>query len=298
MDFFELKAFLTLTKKLHFGKAADEVHLSSSALSRLISRLEDECGTNLFDRNSRDVKLTANGEKFVAFARKTLEDQQDILAYFTKDKDSVSGTLHVYASVTACYTIMQPFIKKLSLAYPAVQLSVETGDPAGAVAAVREGRADLAVAAFSESNSEFFEFTCLKNSPLVFAASISSDYTKIYGSPQDIISEVPLILPKAGLARERFDEWTKSRNVKPKIVAEAEGNEAVMALAALGLGIALVPEIVLENGPYREGFISHSAGNILGYYEIGFIRKKHPSGSENARRIRKAVEEILLQIKQ
>jgi len=77
------------------------------------------------------------------------------------------------------------------------------------------------------------------------------------------------------------------------IAAEAEGNEAVMALAALGLGIGLVPQIVLENGPYKEGFICHSAGNALGYYDIGFIQKTQITGPESLKRIRLAVTDIL-----
>jgi len=53
------------------------------------------------------------------------------------------------------------------------------------------------------------------------------------------------------------------------------------------------PHIVLTNGPYNTGFTCLSAGNALGYYEVGFIQKKEISGSESVKRIRKAVNEIL-----
>ena len=278
MDFFELKAFVSVAKNLHFARAANEINLSPSALSRLISRLEEETGAELFDRRSKDIFLTEKGRKFLGFASKCVEEKENLVNEFSQIKDSVCGTLHVYASVTACYTIMPPFIKKLSAKYPAVHLSVETGDPAGAVSAVREGRAELAVAAIPDER---------------FAAALNGPYVDVQGSPQDIVSTVPLILPKAGLARKRFDSWIKSRNVHPEVAAETEGNEAVMALAALGLGIGLVPKIVLENGPYKEGFVSHNAGNALGFYDIGFIQKAKITGSESARKIRIAVNEIL-----
>lgn len=293
MDFFELKAFISVARNLHFARAASEINLSPSALSRLVSRLEDETGCELFDRRSRDVFLTEKGQRFLSFASKCVEEKQNLEAEFSQQKDILSGTLHVYASVTACYTIMPPFIKKLSAKYPALHLSIETGDPAGAVGAVREDRADLAVAAIPDEKSSFFDCISVCASPLVFAASLSGPYVDVQGSPQDIVSNVPLILPKAGLARKRFDSWIESRNVHPVVAAETEGNEAVMALAALGLGIGLVPKIVLENGPYREGFVSHNAGNALGFYDIGFIQKAKITGSESARKIRAAVNEIL-----
>ena len=293
MDFFELQAFLKLSQTLHFTKAAQEVNLSPSALSRLIARLEEEAGVTLFERDNRDVSLTENGKKFAEFARHSLEERANLLSNLKQDENEVAGILHIYASVTACYTIMPPFIRQLSEKYPKIQLSIETGDPAGAMDAVKEGRAELAVAAIPSTNIDAFDCISVRTSPLVFAASSNGPYVEVNGSPQDIVSSVPLILPKAGLARQRFDSWTKSRNVKPVIAAETEGNEAVMALAALGLGIGLVPRIVLENGPYKEGFICHSAGNALGYYDIGFIQKTVINGSESTRKIRLAATDIL-----
>ena len=288
MDFVELDAFLHLSKTLHFARTAEEVHLSPSALSRLITRLEEETGAILFERDNREVHLTDEGKLFADFAQHCLESKEQILHQLSDDTEEVSGTLHVYASVTACYTIMPPFIKKLKAKYPRIQLSIETGDPAQAAQAVREGRAALAVAALPDTASDFFDCISVRKSPLVFAAATPGPYVEVSGSPQDIVSSVPLILPRTGLARSRFDSWIKSRNVTPQVTAETEGNEAVMALAALGLGIGLVPKIVLDYGPYREGFICHSAGNALGYYDIGFIQQKQiPYTKDDRRKISK-----------
>ena len=297
MDFFELNAFLNLSQTLHFAHTAEKVNLSPSALSRLISRLEDETGTILLERNNREVRLTTQGADFARFAKKCLDEQEDVLNSFKSSGDEVSGTLHVYASVTACYSIMPPFLKSLSEKYPRIHLEIETGDPAGAVNAVKEGRAELAVAAIPESGLSGFETLPVRRTPLVFAASIGGAYESVSGSPQDIVSSVPLILPKTGLARERFDTWIESRNVKPVIAAETEGNEAIMALVQLGIGIGLIPHIVLTNGPYNKGFACLDAGNALGYYEVGFIQKKEISGSESLKKIRNAANLILNEMK-
>ncbi|MBQ9626383.1 MAG: LysR family transcriptional regulator [Treponema sp.] len=239
------------------------------------------------------VSLTERGKKFLAFAREAVTKRRGLLEEFSKGSDLLSGDLKVYASVTACYTILPPFIKALSQKYPAVRLSVQTGGEAGAFNAVKEGRVLLAVAAIPEEGNAAIESTSVIKTPLIYAASADGPWTKLDGSPQDIVSSAPLVLPKTGLARKRFDKWTKSRNVKPKIAAETEGNEALLAIAQLGLGIALVPRIVLENGPYKGKFVIHEAGNALGYYDVGFIRKKEISGTQNERKLRSAVDEIL-----
>ncbi|MDE5899589.1 MAG: LysR family transcriptional regulator [Treponemataceae bacterium] len=293
MNFYELKAFAALSEQLHFAKAAAQLNMSPSALSRIISRLEEETGRELVNRSSRQVSLTDDGATFAEFAGTILEERMELDARFSGNQDTIAGTLRVYASVTACYTILPLFIRQLAAKYPAVQLSVETGDPAGAIPAVREGRAALAVAAIPEDGLSYLETIRIKKTPLIYAAAHSGPYREIGGSPQDIISSVPLILPKTGPARRRFDRWTKSRNVRPSIIAETEGNEAILALASLGLGIGLVPQIVLESGPYTNGFVVHPAGNTMGWYDIGFIRRAEIYGTRASRRIQQAVSDIL-----
>ena len=293
MNFYELEAFLSLAETLHFGKTASKINASPSALSRIISRLEEEMQANLVDRSNHQVLLTAEGMEFVKFAQEVLQRKKQLEEKISGSKNEIKGTLHVYASVTACYTILPDFITKFTAAYPEIQLSVETGDPAGAISAVKEGRAGLAVGAIPESGLVSMETVRVVRTPLVYAAAKDGPFTIVEGSPQDIISSVPLVLPKTGLARSRFDKWTKSRNVQPIIAAETEGNEAILALVQLGLGIGLVPQIVLENGPYKGEFISHKAGTTLGYYDVGFIRRSEISGTNSNRRIQEAVERVL-----
>lgn len=293
MNFYELHAFVTLAEKLHFGKAAAIENVSPSALSRMISRLEEDMGTVLVDRNNRMVELTTEGKLFYKFAKEFLDKEQDLKTQISGKSDKINGILQVYASVTACYTILPDFIKKLSVQYPDIQLSIETGDPAGAIAAIKENRAMLAVAAIPENGLSQMDTVSVIKTPLVYAASKNGPYTQLKGSPQDILSSVPLILPKTGLARTRFDKWIKSRNVKPLIAAETEGNEAILALAELGLGIGLVPQIVIENGPYKGEFVSHEAGKALGYYDVGFIMKQDFSGTVSGEKIFRAVKNVL-----
>lgn len=293
MDLYEMKAFITLSEILHFGKAASVLNMSNSALSRIVLRLEEELDSTLVDRSSRQVRLTETGLEFAEFARETLEKESELKRKIHGENETVSGVLKVFASVTACYMILPEFIKKLSEKYPKIQLSIETGDPAGAIQSVREGRAALAVAAIPEDGLSYLETISCKKTPLVYAAAIDGPYTELNGSPQDILSSVPLVLPKTGLARQRFDKWTKSRNVHPVIAAETEGNEAILAIVQLGLGIGLVPQIVLESTPYKNSFVVHAAGNTMGYYNVGFIRRSEIYGTQSSRKIQAAVSDVL-----
>lgn len=296
MNFYEIQAFVLLSQELHFGKAAEKLNLSPSALSRVITRLEEEMNVTLFDRNNRSVFLTEAGRVFLDYAKDFIQKKNELSQKFSEDANEVTGILRVYASVTACYTILPEFIKRLNEKYPKIQLSIETGDPAVAISAVRENKAGVAVAALPEKGLVGMQTFSILKTPLVYAAGKNSPFINLEGSPQDILSSVPLVLPKTGLARTRFDKWIKSRNVKPIIAAETEGNEAILAIAQLGIGIGLVPQLVLENGPYRGEFVQHSLRNILGFYDVGFILKDDISGTGANKRIHEAVINILHQM--
>jgi len=314
MDFHELEAFLVLADNLHFARAASQIHLSPSALSRLLVRLEEELGVSLFERDTRQVSLTSEGESFLSFARESIHRREDLLLKLGERDDNIRGILRVYASVTACYSILPPFVEALAIEHPGLRLSVETGDPADAADAIRESRAELALDAIPPKGFRDLECHSVRTTPLVFVASRSGAYgnLKLAVEPSAIqqqtssvtsstqaealeisLQSIPVVLPKSGLARDRFDRWVRIHDVKPIIAAETAGNEAVLALARLGLGLGLVPRLVLENSPFAEGLILYDAGPEFGDYDIGFIQKSAVSGTDAARKLRTEITRII-----
>ncbi|RRR75861.1 LysR family transcriptional regulator [Streptomyces sp. RP5T] len=79
-----LRAFLVVAEELHFTRAAARLYIAQQALSRDVRRLERELGTELFVRTTRQVTLTADGERLVPYARRALDAQDDLLAAFTQ----------------------------------------------------------------------------------------------------------------------------------------------------------------------------------------------------------------------
>ena len=286
MDFHELHAFVTLARHLHFARAAEAVNTSPSALSRIVSRLEEETGARLFERDTRRVALTPAGRTFLGFAEEALH-RQDLLRQNLDSLDGrLRGTLRVYASVTACYTILPPLVEALGHEHPELKLSVETGDPADAEAVLREGRVDLALAALPEGGFTGMDCFSVRKTPLVFVSARGL-------VPRDgpHWATVGLILPRRGLARERFDRWARLSDLKVHVAAETAGNEAILALARLGLGLGLVPQIVLDNSPFAEGLEVWNPESGLGDYEIGFVLPPWKPGAD--RGLRTAVQELL-----
>jgi DNA-binding transcriptional LysR family regulator len=77
-----LRAFLAVAEELHFTRAATRLYVAQQALSRDVRRLERELGAELFVRTTRQVTLTADGERLLPYARRALEAQDELLAAF------------------------------------------------------------------------------------------------------------------------------------------------------------------------------------------------------------------------
>ena len=101
MDLAQLRAFVAVAEELHFGRAAERLHVVPSAVSQHVSRLERELGGRLFDRSSRRVELTAAGRTLLGEARHVLDAVQQ-----ARDETSLAirasrGALSLAAPVSA-----------------------------------------------------------------------------------------------------------------------------------------------------------------------------------------------------
>lgn len=256
MDTRSLRAFLALAGTLHFGRAAESCNLSASALSRLIQRLEHQLGCRLFERNNRSVRLTQQGQVLQAQAQELADRLERLESQLSDRSRPLAGKLSIYCSVTASYSVLADLLPAYRRRYPGVELALHTGDEASAIRRVQQGRDDAVVAARPDRLPAGLRFLELVTTPLVFISPAGAD-ERLQPGPSSLAlrrawSEVPMIVPEGGLARERVDRWFASCRVKPRVHAQVSGNEAIAAMVALGFGVGVVPLLVLRASPLRE----------------------------------------------
>jgi LysR family positive regulator for ilvC len=265
MDIRELEIFLVLADQLHFGRASQMCNLSPSALTRTIQRLEEQVEQPLLIRDNRSVRLSAVGEQFRHYARESVQHWHSFKQQVREDQ-SIAGSLSIYASLTAVYDILPSILEEYRSRYPHVQLELRTGAAEQALEQIRTGEIDLAVAALpmeSKGKRSQLEILPLMTTPLIFIAPVhvdplndprchagGKDNSTVVDGDLDL-SVAQLVLPQHGLSRERIDSWLKQNRVRANISSEVSGNEALIALIAMGGGIGVVPRLVWERSPFR-----------------------------------------------
>lgn len=277
MNIRSLKHFLALADDLHFGRASNACNISTSALSRNIRQLEDDLGVLLFNRDNRTVVLTAEGQKFQQYARETITEWNAIRNDLVSNDDQLHGQVSMYCSVTASYSILFDLLNRFRQTHPGIEIKLHTGDPEHAIARIIAGEEDITIAAHPPTLPRGLAFKPIIVSPLLFIASTEQSDPNVPlttpSSPEEWAT-VPMILSEGGIARNRIDTWFRKMDVNPRIYAQVAGNEAIVSMVSLGLGIGVVPKIVLDNSPLVDRIKILDVQPELEPYDVGLFTLK------------------------
>lgn len=238
----DLEAFIALAQTQHFTRAAERCHLSQSAFSQKIARIEAGAGVRLFERSTRHVVLTPEGEAFAGEVRRIA---QDLTAAYSNLRDLArlrAGSVAVAALPSVAAAWMPQVIARYRADHPAVRIALFDTLASGALALLREGKADLAITAGGELRefdtevlrSERYFLVCRPGHPLAGKRRLA--LAQLEGQPM-------VHLARNSSVRQHLDTL-------PSLQVEAGGLEVehlatLAALVAQDLGVAVVPELTL-----------------------------------------------------
>lgn len=280
MDHESLRIFLSLSRSLHFGRTSKQVHKSPSAVSRTIQRLEEQLGQPLFERDNRRVKLTPQGQAFQRYASDALASWDALREALTTRSESLRGVVSVFASVTACQSFLPPLLSRFREAYPAVQLKLETGYAVDALEMLQSGAVDVTIAALPTRVPRHLVSRVVAVTPLVFVAPTAPCEVSRKVDKRSIDwSDVPLVLPAQGLAREALDRWFRARHLKPCVYSEVMGNEALLALVSTGCGVGVVPKLVMDKSPLSGDVRKLDVEPRVGEFQVGVCTERRSLAS-------------------
>lgn len=278
MDTRSLELFLHLSQSLHFGRSSEAMHLSPSALSRQIRQLEERVGCTLFERDNRSVRLTGAGKKLQGYAREALQSWDNFRTQLASDNSELNGSISIYCSVTASYSLLYEILQRFRLAHPKVEIKLHTGDPAQAIPRTLAGDEDLSIAARPNKLPKPLAFHSMKDSPLLCIGPAKPAFNE--PKTDSDWGNTPLILPESGLTRERIDSWFSRKEFSSNIYAQVSGHEAIVSMVALGFGLGVVPKIVLDNSPLASQVRILEQQLPLGAYDVGVCCKQQRLGKD------------------
>jgi len=138
-----LRYFITLAQELHFGRAAQRLAISQPPLSVAIKQLEEQLGTQLFERSSKAVRLTPAGEHLLPRAQQLLDQSQQLLSEVRGVANGQVGQLRVGFVASSIYRGLPQALLEMQAKLPQVQLEITELNTSEQVTAVSSGRLDV-----------------------------------------------------------------------------------------------------------------------------------------------------------
>ena len=265
------RAFTEIGEGKSFTEASEILGVSQSGISRMISDLEADWGFRLFERDRNGVQLTREGAALLPYAKALCSDFRSLESAVSGLRDPSRGHLRigVFSSV-ATYWVPK-IISRFREDYPDVTYDLMLGDYAELEEWVAEGSADFA---FSHRPStveldwellDMDEYLAVMrdDDPLAF-----EDYC-----PAHCLEGRPFMLLERG-GRSEVGNYLDENKVKPDIGFRTWDDYSVMSMVSAGLGIGVLPSLILKNLPER--VVTRPLKPPL-FREIGIIRRKgHP----------------------
>jgi DNA-binding transcriptional LysR family regulator len=239
----QLRAFLALAQLRSFTRAAHRCHLSQPAFSALVASLEESLGARLFNRDTRHVELTAEGQLIEAPAGRLLADFEAMVSDVRNRVARRTGRVAVAALPSLAAGWLPAVLAEFGRAYPGIEVLLHDTLSDECLALVRAGLADFALAAAGPDSPEWaveplcrdrFHLVCRRDHPLARKARLEA---------KDLAPYPFVHFSRASSVRQHLEAALHPQQMNT--VLEVVHLATVAGMVEEGVGITVVPALTL-----------------------------------------------------
>jgi aminoethylphosphonate catabolism LysR family transcriptional regulator len=245
MRYVQLKAFHYVATLGGFSRAAQALHVTQPAVSDQVRKLETEYDIKLFDRHSKQVTITTDGQVLLDITHRLFEIEQRALEFLSESRALRTGTLRIVADSAHHMTQV---LARFRQEFPGVFVSVRSGNSQQVVQQLARYEADVGVLGNlpDDNNHDVVE---LDSTPIIAFAPVDT----VYGARKSVslkeLARWPLVMREQGSrTRAKIEEQADKLGLRLNISIEAEGREAVRQIVADGGGVGIVSEAEFAGG--------------------------------------------------
>jgi DNA-binding transcriptional LysR family regulator len=255
MELRHLRYFRAVANELHFGRAAEKLHISQPPLTKQIQDLEAELGFDLFNRTKRSVVLTPAGQAFLSEVNQILQQLDRAIDIGSKTSRGELGQISIGFVGSATYNILPVMLQQFHDRYPDVRIELHELTTDRQLIWLREGRIDIGLIRPPIIERDF-------NSKVIFQESVVVALpTNHHLADRDsidlaVLATEPFILFPRELAPGLYDPIIaicQSAGFSPQVVQECIQMQTIVSLVSANMGVSILPESIRE--AQRQGVV-------------------------------------------
>ena len=263
MTLTELRYVVAVARERHFGRAAEACFVSQPTLSVAIKKLEDELGTQIFERRTNDVTMTPAGERIVGQAQRTLDEADRIKEIARQGKDPLSGPLRLGIIYTIGPYLLPALVRQLLKDAPQMPLLLTENFTVKLVDLLKNGEVDVAIMALPLPEAGLM-LQPAYDEPFVVAVPRLHPWGKRRAIPsEDLKKETMLLLGSGHCFRDQVlevcPELSRFSSSAEGIQKTFEGSslETIRHMVGSGLGVTVLPMTSIPEKPPRDSLLAY-----------------------------------------
>ncbi|MCO6060240.1 LysR substrate-binding domain-containing protein [Pseudomonas sp. MOB-449] len=253
LDLRQLRYFVAVAEVEHVGRAAEQLHISQSPLSRQIAQLEERLGLQLFERSQQRLRLTSDGRTFLHEAKALLKHAERLESLGRRLGRGESGGLCIgYVSHAVHAGVLPNALRHVREQRPGIHIALYNLPPQEQFEGLRQRSLDIALVCEAPAADDLDLLASpVFSDPLYLALPASHPLaSKASIEPEDL-HEQDWIMVESQLQqhrRERFLADCVAAGFTPQIRLEAAEPLSALGLVSAGLGLALIPQSIGGEG--------------------------------------------------
>ncbi len=271
-----LQKYLSFVKTVEYGsftKAAEILNYTQSGISRMIADLEKEWGVTLLERSKNGVKPTSDGVKLLPYAQNLCTDFDKLKMQVDELNGLQSGLIRIGTFSSVATHWLPNIIKEFQKDYPNIDYELLLGDYTEIEEWIHTGRVDCGFLRLPTHPE--FETIFLQKDKLMAIIPENHSLKDCNKFPVTALCNEPFMLLEKG-AKAEISEIFERNNLTPNVKFTTWDDYAVMSMVESGLGIAILPELILKRVPYR---IIAKELDVPAYRNIGLALRDKKTAS-------------------
>jgi LysR family transcriptional regulator for metE and metH len=238
------------------ARAADQLHITQSALSHQIKHLEEQTGVELFVRRSKPMQLTAAGRRLLQTAEKILPEMAALEEQFKGILSGKTGRLHIAIECHACFEWLFPVLEQFRKAWGEVDVDIRPGLAFDALPALQKEEVDLVVSSDPEDIEGVAFIPLFDYAPVFVAAATHPLAQKEWVEAADFEGETLITYPVDRARLDVFTELLTPAGVEPAAQRQVELTAVILLLVASNRGVAVLPDWVVREVKYSSDYVT------------------------------------------
>lgn len=265
--------FNTVARTGNISKAAKELYISQPAISKAISKLEQNLDVSLFTRNSRGVRLTEEGEILHEYTKKAFASIIAGEDTIRKINELEIGHIRIGVSTTLCKYILLPYLKIFIMNNPHIKISISCQSTFHTMKLLEEGNIDIGLIGKPDNIKEFDFYSIGEIEDIFVATDTYVENLKLreLKDHSDIFQTASiLLLDEENITRHYIDHYFYENNIRLNNVLEISNMDLLIEFARIGLGVACVIKEFVKNELETGELIEIPLDFSIKKREIGF----------------------------